>query len=51
MIALEQAAWSIIDDIFTQINPCYIKINIESELPDCTSVEINACRGWTKGEL
>ncbi len=44
--SLEAAAWSILDDIFDKIQPCYASINIEAELPDCVTVNINANRGW-----
>lgn len=47
-ISLESAAWSILDDIFDKVQPCYVMIEVESELPDCAKVTIKAQRGWRR---
>lgn len=47
-ISLEVAAWSILDDVFDTIQPCYAITIIESELPDGATVNIKAQRGWQK---
>lgn len=47
-ISLECAAWSILDDIFDKVQPCYAVVNITSELPDCATTNIIAQRGWKK---
>lgn len=45
-ISLESAAWSILDDIFDKVQPCYAMLEVESALPDCGKVIIKAHRGW-----
>lgn len=47
-ISLEVATWSILDDIFDKLQPCYAMVIIESELPDGATVNIKAQRGWQK---
>ncbi|WP_419420754.1 hypothetical protein ACNVED_05525 [Legionella sp. D16C41] len=47
-ISLEVAAWSILDDVFDKVQPCYAIVIVESELPDGATVNIKAQRGWQK---
>lgn len=48
---LEAAAWSILDDVFDKVQPCYATVNILTELPDLMTVNIRANRGQIRENL